>query len=345
MKVHTKTSGAAAALLCAALLLPASPAADDDDESAAPARVVRHGDGTAVRLPAALQQQGGIEVFTPEAVALAPETPVIGRVVDLQPLLELRSSQRQARADYEVARAALGSSTQALERLQMLEREAGNVSARQLQQARAQRDADQARATAARVLLEDLEYRALQDWGGVIAGWLRDADSSELAALGRREQLLLLLTLPAGSRRPEAALTAQVDRDGDRARAVPAQLVSAAPRTVDGMQGETWFYRLPAGDLRTGMRVQAWLPLGGPEQAGVLLPAQAVIRHAGRLWYFERQGGELFVRREAVAAQPVGDRYFVPGAALAQAEIVRTGAQTLLSEEFRARIPDEDDDP
>jgi hypothetical protein len=37
-------------------------------------------------------------------------------------------------------------------------------------------------------------------------------------------------------------------------------LISAAPQIDAISQGETWFFRVAVGDLRTGMRVTAWIP-------------------------------------------------------------------------------------
>jgi hypothetical protein len=334
-------------MLACALLASPPPAlpADVEGEADAPSRVVEHGGRISVRLSAAWQKQAGIEVYAPELLAIAPENPAIGRVVDLQPLFDLRSRYHQARADLDIARAALRSSVLSLERLQMLHGEAANVSARQLQEAQARRDSEKARSEAAAARLQDLEFRALQDWGNVITGWILAAESAALSSLSRREQVLVQLTLGADQSLPADVTRVHLARGGDRAAAAAAELVSPAPRTPEGVQGETWFFRMPAGDLRVGMRLQAWVPAGGAASTGIRLPAAAVIWHAGRPWAYERQDGEYFARRELAGARSEGDGYFVPDASLAGIEIVSAGAQTLLSEEFRGRIPDEDDDP
>jgi hypothetical protein len=329
---------------CAAcLVLAAAQAADDDDDEPAPARLVTRAGIPSVHLTPEWQRQSGIEVFSPQPAQHVPETVAFAEVVDLAPLLALRSRYHEANAELQIARAALASSERALERLGMLHKDAGNVSARQLQEAEAQRAADHARVEAARARLTDARYALLQAWGPVLTEWALGS-GAELEPFVAGQAVLLQVALPPDRPLDRDTTRISVAADGNRSRAEAAELVSKAPG-AGGTQGETWFFRAPASGLRTGMRLQAWIPSGEEPLAGVMLPAAAVVWHGGRAWAYRRADGEYFSRHLLEDVHPMGGDYFVADPSLAGSEVVARGAQTLLSEEFRGRIPDEDDEP
>jgi len=82
------------------------------------------------------------------------------------------------------------------------------------------------------------------------------------------------------------------------------------------------------------------LSSGSPIE-GIEVPSSAVVWWTGRAWVYLRTGADTFTRHEIPtdAAAP-GGNFIVPVNSLPQPipEIVAQGAQTLLSEEFRAQI-------
>src|SRR5262245_3958339 len=108
-----------------------------------------------VTVSADWQRLSGIELIRTAGAQLAEQWPGTGAVVDLRPLLEQAGRLHEAQADLEIARAALKGSSGAQQRLAMLKREADNVSARQTQEAEAQRSADAAKVRAAELRLRD----------------------------------------------------------------------------------------------------------------------------------------------------------------------------------------------
>lgn len=315
-----------------------------DPGEAVPSRAAQYDGRRAVRLSAALQAQGGVELFTPQATEMRPEILAYGKVLDLQPLLQLRALYNQSKGEHEVAQATLKSSDAALQRLVALQDSGAGVSARQFQEVRSQRQGDFARVTAAELRLRDVHDQVLQDWGSVLTGWALDAEAREFSAIIRQEEVLLLITLGPDETLDGDMREILVSRSSDRLEATPASLISPAPYTL-GTQGETYFFRAPAGRFRVGMRIYAWLQGDGAPSAGVLLPASAVVWYAGRPWVYLRHGGDLFVRHAIVRHTAGGEQWFVPDPSLAGLEVVRSGVQMLLSEESRGEIPDEDEEP
>ena len=110
------------------------------------------------------------------------------------------------------------------------------------------------------------------------------------------------------------------------------------------MQGETYFLRTNAEKLRIGMRLHVWLPGTGYSGQGIGIPDSAIVWYAGEAWAYVQTDAETFSRRNLETEADMGsgwlvNKHFQPGE-----RIVISGAQTLLSEEFKWAIPDEDDD-
>jgi hypothetical protein len=296
-----------------------------------------------VRLTAARQQAGGLVVEPLRAVTFQPEAAAYGKVLDIQPLLELRVRYRAAEAEAEVAKAALELARKNHGRLSTLHRE-DIVAGRELMQAETRMHTDRAREAAARRLLGQIREEARQAWGDALTRLALDGDAPLFEQLVSHRRLLLLVVLPPGVSLAEGTARLYVNRDPDRAQAVAAERVSPAPRTDDLVQGESWFFHAAGEKLRSGMRVHAWVPLGGGAEAGVVLPLSAVVWHAGKPWAYRQVDGETYARVEIVNQRDYGSGWFVENGFAAGERVVTTGGQMLLSEEFRGQIPDEDDD-
>ena len=112
-----------------------------------------------------------------------------------------------------------------------------------------------------------------------------------------------------------------------------------------------------AAGFLPGMSVAVYLPVGSPVQ-GVLVPDSAVVWLQGKAWVYVKQVSDgsveanpnhaekaqppdRFVRRAISTETPVSDGWFVANGVSAGEPVVVTGAQLLLSEEFKAEIPEE----
>lgn len=336
--------------LLAASLAPLVSHGDDDDGPRAPAKakpVQANGDNRpaagSVRLSAEQQRAAGIAVQVLAETRQRPEFPAYARVADIQPLLNLATRQRALQAERTVSRATLGASQKALERTAKLHRDDA-ASLRSLQQAQAQQAGDAARVAAAEQQLDILRTEALQQWGPTLAGWAFSPTNPTLERLLLRQDVLVELALPPERSLPAGAEEIRLARQGDKRHTVEGRLVSAAPRTGDITQGETWFAISPGDTLRTGMRLDAWVPTGAEAAVGVEFPVEAVLWRAGKPWVYVQTGDDSFARRLIPAYTDHGAAWFVGAGVKPGERLVVGGAQLLLSEEFRGQIPDEDDD-
>jgi len=317
--------------------------ADDDDSrptASLPTMSVKQKRGS-VYLTPEQQAAAGLGSQMVSIVSLQNETNGFGKVLDIQPLLELRARLRAAQADVDVASAALKLAEKNRQRIQALYK-ADIIAGRELTQAEAQWQSDFTRQQAAHRHVEEIHREAQHLWGDALARLALGTESKLLGSLTTHDRSLVQITLPYGTKPSGLTNKVWVARDFDRSRAVAAELISAAPQTDDLVQGETWFLHVSGEHLRAGMRINVWVT-GGPSQRGVSWPDNAIVWHAGKPWVY-RDNGDGSYTRLAVDPQPGPGPALPIGKGLTPAtKVVVTGAQTLLSEEFRGTIPSEDE--
>lgn len=326
----------------------------------APVRVAYESTGApAITLDPNLQQHAGITVVVPQPAPYQQQLQAYGSVLDLQQFTELSNTIANAKAQLAIAQAKLTASQAAFQRAQTLHKNEQNISTAQLQAADATYQSDQASLHAAQVQAQNAAASAHQAWGPVLGQALVDS-APAAKRLIERKCMLIQVTLPPGVSLPQPPQTASIQTDtGHRAS---IEFVSPATRTDPKIQGVSFFYTADAASgALPGMNVIAFLPVGQPT-AGVLVPASAIVWLQGRAWVYLRTKADTFTRREIATTLPTsGGGYVVRTASEASAPaddppepggnsgdavqslppgtpLVVSGAQALLSEEFRAQI-------
>lgn len=317
---------------------------DDDDEY--PSRLVIRDGTLGIVLSPETQAISGVRTQPAEAMQYRQETRALAEVVDIKPLLDLRVRSNNLQAEIALSEVALRRSREAYKRLALLHGDNANISTRQLEQAHARLQSDEARLAAQKQRLRNLRAEATQSWGETLAGWALNEDSALFERLLNQREVLLLVTLAQEQTLPPGTQVIYVNRDDSRLGAREAHLVSPAQRTGPGLQGETYYFRTTSEKLRIGMRVHAWLPVSGELIEGVHAPAQAVVWQAGQPWVYVKQDEIFFYRRSLAEPVKLNNGWFIRADQVAPGDnLVTTGAQMLLSEEYRWQIPDEDDNP
>ncbi len=118
--------------------------------------------------------------------------------------------------------------------------------------------------------------------------------------------------------------------------------ISPATRADPRIQGLSYFYAAGASSgVLPGMNVRAFLANGAPVD-GVVIPASAVVWWAGRAWVYRRTGdGHLQPPRDTdrhAGRDGMPASSCPPACSSRRRRVVGTGAQMLLSEEFRSQI-------
>lgn len=300
-----------------------------------PMRVSVQQDEPVITLDKATQSKAGIVVAPLRPMNHRRQLSAYGTVLQTQGLVDLYRSYSEARAQVEQTRASLEASRKEYERLKAL-RDNQNISAKVFQAAEATWRSDEARASGAREALSASEAAVRDQWGPVLLRWLI-GDTPEFDRLIHSQDFLIQLTLPYGARisAPPENAWVQVGEG----KPIPVRLVSQSSRTDPRIQGRSFYYvARGAGEfLQPGMNVRAYLPAGAALK-GVTVPASAVVWWQGKAWVYVQKDAANFVRREITTDAPVTNGWFVARGLSAGSKLVVTGAQLLLSEEFRAQV-------
>ena len=92
-----------------------------------------------------------------------------------------------------------------------------------------------------------------------------------------------------------------------------------SPQIDPAFPGETYFYLVNGGGFRAGMRVAARVIMGGPSRSGVIVPAAAVVWHAGKAWAYVKDDADSFARFEVSTAEELDGGWFNATARLSSA--------------------------
>jgi hypothetical protein len=322
--------------------------ADDDDEvkpvvrpQAVTAKATAA--GFALVLSKSRQQQSGLKTLALAAFSKAHETIAYGRVVDISPLLDLRARFRSAQSELAIAKAATDMARKNHARVSKLHAES-IIPTRDLIQTEAQLAADQARQDAASRHMREVREEALQSFGEELFKQAVESESPLFAGLLQHTQVLALIALPANLSLPKHVRSVRLNPVGDSGMARQGRLVAPAPRTEESTQGETWYFVADAAGLRSGMRLDAWIPQYGTAAAGVLIPQSAVVWRDGQPWVYVQTGDDHFARRPVGPHQAHGSDWFVALGFAPGEPVVVVGGQMLLSEEQRSQSPKKADD-
>jgi multidrug efflux system membrane fusion protein len=268
-----------------------------------------------------------------------------GSVISIDPLIELRTRYLSAKADADVARASLTSSQREYQRLVQLNQDNRNVSDRVVIAAEALFKADQAKVQAAEMQAKNLRDTMRQSWGEVLTVRATEKTSSKsLQQLLEHKEVLLQITLPFDIAEPKADSSLIIAPTGTQSKPVQAMFISASPQTDSAIPGKTYYYRAASNDLRAGMRVTARMSESGANHDGVVVPSSAVVWYGGKAWVYKKQGAEKFTRLPISTETEANNGWFNVGNLKPNDALVTSGAQLLLSEEFKYQIKNENED-
>jgi hypothetical protein len=325
------------------LVVPASAAVEaEDDGRVEPGNSPENNGVPAVNLDPQKQKLVGLEIITVQPSLYQPEFAAYGKAVNVQPLVALRSQYRVALSEQQSAGARLTQSGQSIRRTEELYRH-GVAAKRIVQEQQSLWQTDKAQLEARRAQSNAVLEEARVMWGTELADWAFAVGKDRLSSFVSGKETLLLVTLPIGKDLPAPDAAVFVDPEGNRGKAQAAAYISPAPQIDQTVQGPSYFFRAPGDRIRPGMTVSVWLPEGGAEKGGVAIPGSALIWSMDQAFVYVKTAADTFSRRPIGNYTSLPGGYFVRDALKPGEEIVTVGGQMLLSHEFRAQIPDEDD--
>lgn len=194
--------------------------------------------------------------------------------------------------------------------------------------------------------LASFTYKLKSLWGEKLAGFILDQDKQvEFDALATYKKSLILLSLSKNRTLNHQLQQVFISNVNQRESALSVSYLDQAKHVNNPLYGESYLYLLESKNLRAGMRLFAWIEESGHSLDGLFVPEGAVIWYANEAWIYTRHDDDLFVRKPLGNARRVNNGWLLADEMLVGDEqVVTGGGQTLLSEEFKWAIPDEDDD-
>lgn len=274
---------------------------------------------------------------------------VIEPRLQLTDRLSLNTQLTTARADLNASRSAVAAAQAAYDRAKALNADNKNVSDRAVQEAAARLSAERAHEEGALSLIQSLESSlasaassdirtvAAERGGDVVEVLAQPGESIEqgspLVRLAQWDHLLARIELPLGEHLPPSASSARI---------VPAGSEDQPPliaERVASPAASTFLYRLMQTrlGLRPGAPVTAHFTTAGKAAEGVLIPRSALVQQDGRLWAYVQTKDDRFSRKPVSTDMPASAGFLVSRGFSAGDRLVVSGAQTLLSEEFKSK--------
>ncbi len=318
---------------------------DDDIETINRVKI-EHGATFVIVSPEA-QQQSEIRTEKLSDTEHQQTLNVLGSVLNIDLLIDMRTRYLNSKANANIARAALLNSQQEYRRMQQLNQDNRNVSDQLLLSKEAIFKADQAKLAAAELEAKNLQDNIRQNWGSTLADMVTSEQGNQtMQNLLRHQTMLLLVVFPLDVKSP--ANTVNVAPIGADIPPIKASLLAEAPITDPTMQGVTYYYTAPADHLRADMRLNVQLAekaTSNKPNKGLLVPSKAVVWYGGKAWIYKKTQADRFMRLPINTEQPVAGGWYVESSHLSSDnQIVISGAQLLLSEELKYQIKNENED-
>ena len=203
---------------------------DDDDDDKKPS--AKNQQQNNITLTDKAQKTSGLQTIKLEVSTFQVESVAYGKVLPIQPLFELRQRYLTALTEQNSAKAKFLQAKQQIERQNALYQE-GVTAKRSVEEQQALLQVEKSTLEATQHQDTAIKNQALLTWGKTLTEWML-GNNNKLDDLLSGETQLLQITLP--SHKALNSKTLYVANSGDRAKAVPAKLISIAPQT-DSTQG------------------------------------------------------------------------------------------------------------
>jgi hypothetical protein len=292
------------------------------------------------------QQQSEIKTSTLQPTSYAENIASYGNVVSIASLIELRSHYLAADADILITQSALSASKKEFERFNALNQDNKNIADKVVTAAQTEVNTQQAKLLAAQANTKSIADSMRQQWGIALTQLAMQKEAAPLFnQLIQNSVALVQITLPFHAHTPVNGSQIKIAPTSALSQIVSAQYFSPAPASNLTMQGKTYFYYAKADFLRAGMPIKVlnFNKLGKPIE-GVIIPNSAVIWYAGKPWLYHKLNATQFKRLPIDNDHEIDGGWFYQGKLTPKDQIVTSGAQLLLSEEFKSQITNENDD-
>jgi len=286
----------------------------------------------------------GLKFANPVSMTFRPEFTAYAEVIDIAPLVAAKTRYINLKAELKILQNDLHNNNLILKRAEALHK-IKSLSTRELEQNRADRDLKATQLAAMTTRLDNLVYDIKSDWGKEISRLVLDIDKQDLFdKLASHKSALIQISLLKDKILDSDQQNVYVSNRNQRDTALQVTYLDQAIRVNNQLFGESYYYFLDSGRFLPGIRLFAWIEESGDPLSGLFIPDSAVIWYANEPWIYIKHDDHLFVRKPLLKARKLADGWLTVEGVSQDDQVVIHGGQTLLSEEFKWAIPDEDDD-
>ncbi|MEO6118175.1 MAG: hypothetical protein ABIP37_03790 [Methylotenera sp.] len=326
---------------------------ESEEQIETPNRVISKQGMTVITIDAATQTQSEIKTSPIKASTHQSTVTSYGNVVNIDSLMELRARYIAAKAEAQLISTSAARNKSEYARLHALNLDDKNVSDKVVAAALADVKADEAKLFAAEASAKNIADTMRQTWGPVLTQFATNNNSGGLFEnLINYNEALIQITLPFNSPEPATNSEIKISPSASPTNNISARYLSRAPQNTGAIQGKTYFYHAKHADLRAGMQVTV-ISLSTSsniksKSSGIIIPNEAVIWYGGKPWVYHKIGNDQFSRLPINTDVETENGWFQQGDSKVSLkpsdEVVTSGAQLLLSEEFKSQITNENED-
>ncbi len=299
----------------------------------------------AIEIDEKIAEASGLKFESLKSISISPEFIAYAEVVDVQPLVSLKAEHQVLLAERKVLQNALYNHNKILERAEALNK-AKSLSTRDLEKSRFERDQKASELNVVNTRVNGFVFGVKSNWGDILSSLILDKErQDEFAEVAMEQKALILLSLPKGKFLDHENQRVYVGALNKRELAQEISYLDQAKQVNNPLYGESYYYLLDSRKVRSGMRLFAWIEESHNISEGYFITDRAVIWYANEPWIYVKHGEELFIRKPLGEAKKIDDGWLLEDKILVGDDlVVIEGGQTLLSEEFKWAIPDENDD-
>ena len=298
----------------------------------------------AIQVQQDIIDSAGIKYDKLYTINYKPEFSAFADVVDISPIVELNTKYQGLLARKKVSDTELNSNNKILNRALALHKNK-SLSTGELEKIQAKRDKISAESSRLSIDIESFKLEVLSSLGENLAQLIFNEEKNQLLNdLASRKTYLVLLSLLKDQTLDPENQDVFININNERDNATLVDYYGKANMLANPLYGESFYYLIKSERLRVGMRIFAWVEKYTDTVSGLFIPESAVVWYGNEPWIYQKGSDDYFIRK------PISDLERIPNGWLERknqfndAEIVISGSQTLMSEEFKWAIPDEDDD-
>ena len=296
----------------------------------------------------AVQTNSGIKTDKIKPATHARTITSYGNVMNLDMLIEQKNKLNDIKSQISILKNEFARDKKNYERFKTLNEDNKNISDKTLQESLVAFQATQANLSKSEALVDGLEQSIRSQWGEKILVMIQSKYHNDiLDFLLHDKARLVRITLSNNFTNdvPKDVNLSLIDSPNDQ---FLAKYFSEAPQLDKNLQGKTYFYVTFNNKLRFDSRfiVSASQSMNTIESSKYLfIPKESIVWNAGKAWVYIKIAEDKFVRKAIETNNEDNDGWMIKEDQIKENdEIVLSGSQLMLSEEFKYQIKNENDD-